>query len=413
MGSIRPLIPLLIAAGILLAGNGVQGSLITLRGAEEGFSAEFIGSLGSIYFAGFLVGCYVITPILKKVGHIRAFASFAALAAASTILLVLVIEPISWLVLRFLMGICFSALFTTTESWLNAGATQENRGRILSIYRLVDLGAVTMAQYMLPVFGIGGFTIFGVLAIMISLSLVPVSLGDRSKPKAPTSFSFDLRRAFAISPIACLGCISIGLTTSAFRLVGPLYAREIGFTVTDVATFMSAGILGGAVLQYPLGVLSDRLDRRIALLVATIGAVGAGFYLATFAGTEPLLNYIGIFVFGAFALPLYSLSAAHANDHVLKKGDQSDYVVIAAGLLFFFSLGAIAGPFAASVLINQYGPQALFSYISTVHGSLILLIVWRMFVRPPVERETRGTFVTLLRTSPQIFRIARDTDKKD
>lgn len=412
MRSIRPLLPLLTAAGILLAGNGVQGSLITLRGAEEGFSPEFIGFLGSAYFSGFLAGCFIIPPILRTVGHIRAFSTLAAIAASSSILLALVVEPVSWLLLRFVMGACFSGLFTTIESWLNSGSSNADRGRVLSIYRVVDLVTVTSAQYLLPVFGIGGFALFGVLAIMTCLSLVPVSLGDRSQPAAPTAFRFNVRRVFAISPTACLGCISIGLTNSAFRLVGPLYAIDIGLSIVDVATFMSAGIVGGVVLQYPLGMLSDRIDRRFILLLATSGAVLSGLYLSLAAGTNPLANYIGIFMFGAFALPLYSLSAAHANDHAGKGGNSNDYVLIAAGLTFFFSIGAIIGPPVASALIEAFGPQALFTYTSTVHGALIALIVWRVLTRAPVDAEYRGRFVTLLRTSPQIFRFAKQNNEQ-
>ncbi|MEM8795254.1 MAG: MFS transporter [Pseudomonadota bacterium] len=412
MGSIAPLIPLLVAAGILLGGNGVQISLIVLRGAEEGFSAEFIGALGSIYYVGFLIGCFAIAPILRAVGHIRAFAALAALASSSTIMLVLIVDPVAWLILRFFMGICFAGLFTTVESWLNAGASAENRGKVLSIYRLVDMGAVTAFQYLIPLLGISGFTIFGALAIIITLSLVPISLGDRSNPQSPSNYGFDLRRAYTISPIACLGCVSIGLTTSAFRLIGPLYATEVGFSIVDVATFMSAGIVGGAVLQYPLGMLSDRIDRRITLLIATAGAVGAALFLSNIAGTSQLLNYIGIFIFGAFALPLYSLSAAHANDHAAKSGGENDYVVIAAGLIFFFSLGAIAGPLAASIVISGFGPSALFTYISIVHGSLIVLVAWRMIVRAPVSREERGSFAMLLRTSPEMAKMAKKAEKE-
>jgi MFS family permease len=167
--------------------------------------------------------------------------------------------------------------------------------------------------------------------------------------------------------------------------------------------FISAGIIGGAVLQYPLGALSDRRDRRIVLIVATAGAAVAGLFLSFVAGNSPLLNYIGIFVFGAFALPLYSLSAAHANDHA-KEGD---YVVVAAGLTFFFSVGAMIGPVVSSMLIDLYGPRALFSYTSMVHAMLILITLWRMRAREAVPLAQRNRFVALLRTSPAIFRLAR------
>ncbi len=403
MTSLRLLIPLLIAAAILLAGNGLQGTLIALRGASEGFSPTLIGMIGSAYFGGFLLACIFIPRLLQAVGHIRTFSALAAIAASGSLLLVLMINPLSWLVLRFVMGFCFSGLIATVESWLNSGVSNADRGRVLSLYRIIDLVAVTGAQFMLPLFGFEGFTLFALMAIMITLSLVPVSLGDRSHPKRPVSFKFDIGSVWRLSPIACLGCISIGLTNSAFRLVGPLYAQGIGLSVASVASFMSAGILGGAVLQYPLGMLSDRYDRRIALMIATAGATLAGLFITLFANQSPTLNYLGIFMFGAFALPLYSLSAAHANDHA----QDGEYVMVAAGLMFFFSLGAMTGPLISSALIKAFGPEALFSYTSFVHALLILITLWRMQVRTAVPLVARKKFVTLLRTSPMIFRLAR------
>lgn len=407
MSTLRPLFPLLIAAGILLAGNGLQGTLIAVRGAAEGFSPGFIGFTGSAYFAGFLIGCLVIPRILRSVGHIRAFASLAALAAAGSLLLILSVEPVTWSVVRFAMGFCFSGLFTTVESWINWGVSNRDRGRVLSLYRLIDLAAVTGAQYLIPLFGVSGFAIFAVMAIMITLSLVPVSLADRSNPEPPAAFRLELASVWRLSPLACMGCISIGLTNSAFRLVGPIYAQEIGLSISDVATFMSAGIVGGAVLQYPFGLLSDRYDRRTVLLIATTGAMISGMAISAFAGTSALLNFAGIFAFGAFALPLFSLSAAHANDHAIK----GEFVQIAAGLMFFFSTGAMMGPLIASFLMEQFGPRFLFSYTSAVHAALLIITVYRMRVRAGVPAEERKGFAPLLRTSPAIFKMARKAER--
>jgi MFS family permease len=403
MNPIRPLIPLFIAAGILLAGNGIQGTFVALRGVAEGFSTTLIGFMGAAYFAGFLLGCTAVPGLIRSVGHIRTFAALAAIAASASLMLVLVVDPLAWIPLRLVAGFCFSGLFTTIESWINAGVNNQDRGRVLSIYRIVDLTVVTGGQFMIPAIGIEGFALFAVLSIMITLSLVPVSLADRSQPKPPSDFKFNPMFLWRLSPIACIGCLAIGLTTSSFRLVGPLYAQYIGLSVNDVAMFISAGVIGGAVLQYPLGSLSDRKDRRVVLIIATAGAGLAGLFLSFIAGNSPVLNYMGIFVFGAFALPLYSLSAAHANDHA-KEGD---YVIVAAGLTFFYSLGAMIGPVVSSVLIDQYGPRALFSYTSAVHGMLIVITLWRMRTRAAVPLTERNRFVTLLRTSPAIFRLAR------
>ncbi|MDH3582526.1 MAG: MFS transporter, partial [Hyphomicrobiales bacterium] len=262
------LLPLLLAAAILLAGNGLQGTLITLRANLEGFDPVLIGLLGTAYFAGFALSCLMTPHLIRSVGHIRVFSALAALAAAGTLALVLIIDPYVWMLIRFTTGYCFAGLFTVMESWLAAASKNADRGRVLSVYRLIDLLAVTGVQFLLPVFGTAGFELFAVIAIFFAMSLVPVSLADRSSPKPPEAFSFDLRTVWAISPMACSGVLSLGLTTSAFRLIGPLYAEGVGLSVAGVALFMSAGIVGGAVLQLPFGYLSDRFDRRWMVILA-------------------------------------------------------------------------------------------------------------------------------------------------
>lgn len=403
MSSLRPLIPLLIAAGILLAGNGLQGTLIALRGAEEGFSETLIGLMGSAYFAGFLIGCLCVPRLLRAVGHIRAFAALAAMGAAGSLLLILFVDPIAWIAIRFLSGICFSSLFTTIESWLNSAASNSNRARLLAVYRIIDIGAVTGSQYMLPALGIEGFTVFAVMAMMITLSLVPVSMADRSNPKPPAEFSLNLPAVWRISPLAAFGCLSVGLTNSAFRIVGPIYGQSIGLSVSEIATFMSAGIIGGAVMQYPLGALSDRRDRRQILLGTTIGALISALIIVWFAGDDRTANMLLVFLFGAFAMSLYSLSVAHANDHAKK--DQ--FVQLAAGLLFFYSVGAMAGPLLASLLMQRFGPHALFAYTALIYAVLIAVTIYRMRARPAVPRAHRPRFAALLRTSPVFMRMAR------
>lgn len=314
MKFLLPLSPLLAAAGILLAGNGLQGTLIALRSAHEGFDASLIGLMGTGYYAGFMLSCLFTARLIRAVGHIRVFSGLAAIAASASLTMVLWLDPVAWVGLRFISGFCFAGLFMVIESWLNASVDNAHRAGTLSVYRMVDLAAVTGSQFLLPVFGAYGFAIFAIAAIMTCLSLVPISLMDRTAPKPPDEFRFSIASIWAISPLACLGCITIGMTNSTFRLMGPIYASDIGFDTTGVATFMSAGIIGGAVLQLPLGWLSDRLDRRWVLIIATLGAAAAGFVLSYAAGTSHSMALTGIFMFGAFALPLYSLSAAHAND---------------------------------------------------------------------------------------------------
>ncbi|MCB1480271.1 MAG: MFS transporter [Tepidamorphaceae bacterium] len=408
MTGIKALLPLLAAAGVLLAGNGMQGTLIALRADIEGFSTIGVGIMGAAYYAGFLIACVVAPRMLQAVGHIRVFAALCAIAAIGTLALAITISPLSWAAIRFIMGFCFSGLFTAIESWLNASAHPEQRARLLSLYRIIDLCAVTGAQYLIPAFGAGGFAIFSIMAMLFCLSLVPVSLSDRTNPAPPEDFHFDLKALWVLSPLACMSCLSIGLTNSAFRLISPLYARDIGLDEAGIATFISAGIAGGVLLQYPLGYLSDRINRRWAIGISTSGAVAAGLFMSLVAKDDALLNLAGIFLFGAFAMPIYSLSAAHAN----AKASQSQYVLVAAGLMFFFSAGAIVGPLVASMVMERYGASALFIYTSAIHGFLMLFTGFRQ-VRGPEAGAPRGRFVALLRTSPFIYRLAQRNDDSE
>ncbi|QRI64310.1 MFS transporter [Shinella sp. PSBB067] len=396
MSKIRPLIPLLVTAGILIGGNGLQGTFIALRASQEGFSTSVIGIVGAGYSIGFAIGCIYVTRVLRAIGHIRTFSAMAAIASASAIAMVLVIDPVFWFLMRLVAGICFASLFATVESWLNAAVTNANRARTLSVYRLVDLGSVTAAQYVIPGIGIGGFELFAIVAMALSLSLVPISLADRSSPTVPEAIRFDVKKLWNISPLATVGCIVVGLTNAAFRNLGPIYAHDIGLSVTAIASFMSAGIVGGVVLQYPLGIYSDRLDRRLVILVATFGSALAALYLAFFAGGDEWKNLVGIFVFGAFAMPLYSLCSAHANDHA----GEGEHALVSAGMLFFWSCGAIIGPLFASILLQVFGPQALFLYTAVVLVAFMGYTALRISARPAVPAgERRSRFRNLLRTS--------------
>ena len=318
-------------------------------------------------------------------------------------MLALYIDPIMWTLVRFVSGFCFAGLFTVMEAWLNSGVANRDRAQVLAVYRVVDLGAVTGAQFLIPAVGAGGFEIFMVMAIMITLSLVPGSLGDRSNPKPPDDVKLDLKRAWRISPLAALGCIAVGVTNSAFRTMSPVYAEAIGMSVADVATFISASIIGGAVIQYPLGYFSDRFDRRIVLLATTSAALLSALALAFLAGTGAVANFAWVFVFGSFAMPLYSLSAAHAND----RAAENEFVLLNAGLMMFYSFGAVFGPFAAANVMEWAGPHALFLFSAAVYVVFIGVILWRMLARGSVPDDERGRFTALLRTSLLFGRLAR------
>ncbi|WP_292555678.1 MFS transporter, partial [Mesorhizobium sp.] len=225
----------------------------------------------------------------------------------------------------------------------------------------------------------------------------------------PEDVKLDLPRVWRISPLGSIGCIAVGVTNSAFRTLSPVYAEQIGMSVADVVTFVSVGIFGGALIQYPLGYLSDRRDRRSVLLATTCCAMVAALALVFVAGADPFLNFVIVFIFGSFAMPLFSLSAAHAND----RADKGEFVLINAALMLFYSFGAIGGPFAASAAMQYFGPGALFVFSAVVYAVLILVILYRMQVRSGVPADRRSPFTALLRTSTVFARLARRSGDSD
>ncbi len=396
------LIPLLIAAGILLGGNGLQSTLIALRGALEGFSAATIGFMGTAYFAGFLLGCLAITRILKAVGHVRAFAALAAMASAGTLMLVLVIDPVMWSVIRFMTGFCFAGLFTVMESWLNSGVRNEDRAQVLAIYRIIDLGSVTGAQFLIPIFGAGGFAIFAIMSIMITLSLVPVSLGDRSNPAPPEDVKLDLGRAWRISPLAAIGCIAVGLTNSAFRTLSPVYAEEIGMSVTDVVTFVSVGDhrrrahpVSARLSFRPLGPSPHSPDD-----IGLRHAVGhRDCYLGWHQPAVQLRRRVHLRLFRhADVFAVGGARQRPRRQERVRAGERRADAVL-------LHRRDRSGPSPRQPSMELFGPAWLFYFNAAVYAVLIAIILYRMQVRGPAPVHSR--FIALLRTSPIFARLAR------
>lgn len=416
--SLPRLLPLLFSVAILLCGNGILITLISLKANDAGWSASTIGMLGTAYFGGFLISSMYTPRLIDMVGHARVFAALASLSAISALILVLYEEPITWMLSRALAGFCIAGLFTVIESWINGAVDNADRGRMLSIYSLTDLGAVTASQLLLPVFGTQGTILFMITAIMFCFSVVPVTLSPRDTTQPFEPAKLKLKDVWRVSPLAFMTCFVIGLTNSSYRTIGPIYAANVGLDTAGVAFFITAGIVGGAVLQLPIGWLSDRMDRRKVLSLCTILAVTAGVFLSYLSqgdrvhapgtsiyltGLSPQWFYAGSFLFGCFAMPLYSIAAAHANDFA-KPGQ---FATITAGMLFTYGISATVGPMISSLAMDYYGPPGFFAVICMAHAGLLLFAIKRMQVRDTVPDEERVRYAPLLRTSRGVFTLAK------
>ena len=396
---IRGITALLFSTVIFLMGNGLVGTLIPLRATLEGFSNIAIGALGAWYFAGFVAGCYGGPRLLARVGHIRSFAVASALTGVSIIMMPLWATQASWFVLRGVMGVCTAILFMAIESWLNDRATNETRGRILALYIGINLSALLIGQWMLLLGQPASFELFSVSAILYCLCLVPIALTRLPAPQTPSVPQLNLGRIFRIAPVGAAGCLTVGLANGAFWTLAPVYAQALGFTTRELALFMSVCIAGGAIVQWPLGRLSDGMDRRWIIAATCTAAAACGVVLGS-AGqilvAIPTLFYFVVFMFGAVALPLYSLSVAHANDRLPRE----DFVEASAGLLMINAATSIPGPILAASLMAAAGPNALFLFTALAHAAMGFYAFTRIRVREPAPAETRDVFTPAPQGSP-------------
>lgn len=396
---------LFLSASLLLGANGLFGTLIAVRANIEAFSATTIGLLGSVFFAGFIAGSIFAPRLITRAGHIRAFAATGAIYAVTALLHAMLLDPWLWMVLRAMGGFCFAGLALVLESWLNERTPNTDRGRVLSVYRLVDLSSVTLGQLVLTLMDPRGFEIFSFVAILLCCALVPLAVTRSPLPAPLETPRLRLGRLIGISPLGTMGVFSVGLVNGTFRTVAPIAllasAGGAGLTVGEVALVMSAFIAGGALLQFPIGVLSDRLPRRTVLIMTTLGAIAAGFAMALATATSPTAVIATSFLFGGFAIPIYSLSLAHAND--LAQPDE--FVEVAAGLFLVFGIGAMVGPAIGASVVAYFGSHALFYYTSVVHALFLAFTIYRIGRRPIPADQIRRRFVGLLRTSPGIFKL--------
>ena len=392
---------LLVSAAILLSGGGLLSTLIALRAGIEGFSIQLIGMFLSGYYVGFVVGCFLTPRWVAAVGHIRVFSALAAATVAVSLFHVIVIEPYFWVVLRLVTGICFAGLYMVIESWINERAPGEARGRVLAVYRIVDLAAVTMGQVLVVVADPGSFVLFSLVAVLISLSIVPVCLVNAIQPSPITQTRLNIRKLIDVSPLAVVGAVCVGLANGPFWGIAPIFVQRLGYDYVIVSFFMSAAIISGAIAQWPLGYVSDHIDRRKIIAVTACGGVASGLLLFFTGASSSLTLMIGAIVFGTFAMPIFAMSAAHANDHA----NADEFVSVASGLLLLYGLGSIVGPVLAPVFMDIFGPAGLFLYTSLVHLLLFLIAVYRLIKKTPLPLADQDEYVAVPRTSPVVFAL--------
>jgi MFS family permease len=385
------LLALLLGFGLMQMGNTLQGTLLSVRGGIESFSPAQIGAVGAGFWVGVVIGSLRCGKVIQSVGHIRAFVALGAIASTAPLLHLLVMDPIAWVVARALTGFCFAGLFIVVESWLNSAATGETRGQILSVYAMTGLLAGIAGQLLLPATDPAGFRPFCIVAIIIAFALVPIALTRAVAPSQDEGGArINIRGLYRQSPFGLVAAFMCGVTTSAFFTLGPIFAERRGLDTGGVAAFMASGTLGGFLMAWPLGWLSDRLDRRLVIIGAALTATAALLIMMALVPDEASrwMLYLCAGIFGGTIIPTYSVVMAHVNDAV----GEGEFVAASGGLLIMQGVGAAAGPLLGGVAMSAL-PQGLSFTLIAAQIIMAVFGVYRLTRRAAPPEMHKGTFL--------------------
>ncbi|GHF28966.1 MFS transporter [Kordiimonas sediminis] len=413
--------PLLIGIMLLLMGVGLQGTLLGVRANMEGFTVFTTGIVMAAYYVGFLIGAGIVPGLIGRVGHVRTFASLGAVSSAAMLLYGLFLDPIAWAGIRIVVGFCFSGLFIVAESWLNDRAPNTLRGQLLSVYVVVHLLGLTIGQYLLGVSDPEGLNLFILISVLVSVAVVPCTLSSTPAPNVAEMVKMPVLSIIRLSPLGAYVVIINGVVSGVMYGMGAVYAVEIGLSTLKISSFIASYVLGGTLLQWPLGWLSDRVNRRGMIVVLTLISILAA---CAVAWVSPLnkgaLLFASIFILGGTSMPLYSLGVSLVNDRL----DLDQMVGASGALVFLFGLGAAAGPFAASILMATLGTYGLFYGVSVVISSVLIVAFWRILLSkaPSVDVEDqrnyfhiapRGSGVALAVTMDDIVQAEEEKQEQE
>jgi len=398
---------LFMSVALLQLSTGGVGPLDALSGIALGFSRAEIGLLGSAHYLGFFIGCWWAPRLMGTVGHSRAFAAFTAMGAIALLAHYIIIGPYAWALMRVASGLCVAGCYTIIEAWLQAKVTNETRGRTMGVYRLVDMSGSLVSQLLIGFLTPAYYMSYSILAMLCCAAILPLTLTTATQPETPSAPRLRPMLAVTRSPLAALGVVVAALSSASFRMVGPVYGQEVGLQVTQIATFLAAFVLGGALAQYPIGWLADKYDRRWVLIWLSLAAIVSCASTALLQGLSTAGILLNAAFFGLTTFPIYSVAAAHAHDFAKSE----ERVELSAALMFWFATGAIAAPLVASYLMEAFGPPALFIMIAVGHAGLAAFGLARMRSRAsPAERTP---YIYAPRTSFTIGRLLGRSREKD
>lgn len=389
--AVAPILQVLVGVVCLEMALGILAPTITLQLAHRDTPAELIGLIGSAYFVGFLVGTLTCHRVIDRVGHIRSFAVFAAIAATMALLFIIFDQIYVWVVLRVIGGYAIAGQYVVVESWLNDKASNENRGRVFSLYMMVSWAASGISPLALNLGDPTGHLLLTLAAIALIVSLIPLGLTQIGNPEIGEREHFGLIRLYNISPTGIIACFSSGIATPAFYALLPAYMVDVGFTTRQLSFVYSFSTIAGLLAQYPIGYLADHLGRRPLMLATSLGSAAAaiGLYIVgqhSFAALAGL-----VFVFEGLMAPLYALGVGQTSDYIEKK----DFVAASSGLLFAWGLGSAIGPAVAGGLIGIFGPRGLFLFMAGALIVFVIFLVLRMITRRAKTAKEQQNYVAV------------------
>ncbi len=376
--------------GVLMLGAGLQGTLLGLRATLEGFPAQVTGIIMSCYYVGYLAGTAAARSMLRRIGHIRVFAALAAGASATILVQAAFVEPFTWAAMRLISGVCFAGIYVVAESWLNDRASHANRGQLLAVYMVVLYVGLGVAQFLLVVANPRTTNPFMLVSVLISLSMVPIVVSAKQAPELAVPRKVRYRELYRNSPLGVVAVSVSGMISAIVFSMGPVYGRLSGLGNTGIALFMAVSILAAVVTQYPVGRLSDRMDRRTVMAAVCALATVVASIIAAFGGLPRPVFLLLTALFSGSALTLYSLAVSHVND----KLEPTQMIAASSALLRLNGGAAAIGPVLAGSLIASFGPSAYFATLGTLTGALTVYDLWRKARRKPVPPEQKGPFIS-------------------
>ena len=395
----RSISGLLAGVLLLMLGAGLLGSLVPIRMGAAGVGDPVVGAVTAGYFLGLVLGAFLAHRLISLVGHVRAFVTFASLLSAAALLHPLWTTALTWGLLRVVAGLCMAGLFMCIESWLNEHASDRSRGQVLSVYMVIVYVAQGFGQQLLPVPDRSGYALFVLSSVLVSLAVIAVAAVPVRGPRRPRPTRVSLAALFRVSPFAVTGAVGSGLALGAFYGLAPLFTVRLGMSLSDTALFMTATIVGGVLLQWPLGALSDRLERRIVLAGVAVAVAAVAIAIVHLAEVRTdLLVYLAP-LFGGFIFTIYPISVAQANDRIERPEER---VSVSGGLIIVYGLAAAVGPLLGAWTMSAFGASGLFLFIAFVGKALAAMALFRVWRRAPVEEAQKDHIQMLPRTTPLV-----------